>query len=234
MRDIAGGRPVGFKLCIGNKHEFVAICKAILQTGIYPDFITVDGGEGGTGAAPVEFSNYVGMPFREAVAFVHNTLIGFGLRKEIKLIVSGHIVSGFDIFRAHALGADACNSARAMMIALGCIQALECNRNTCPTGVATQDEELVKGLVVEDKTKRVANFHRKTVESFIELMAGAGIDHPSKINRRSISRRILMNQVKRYDEIYPYLTDGVLLSGNTLPEDWQELMSMSSADSFNV
>jgi glutamate synthase domain-containing protein 2 len=145
MRDLADGRPVGFKLCIGNRHEFVAIGKAIVDTGIYPDFITIDGGEGGTGAAPVEFSNHVGMPFREAVAFAHNTLTGFGLRKHIRLIASGHIVSGLDIFRAHALGADACNAARAMMIALGCIQALECNKNTCPTGVATQDPELVKG-----------------------------------------------------------------------------------------
>lgn len=232
MRDLSGGRPVGFKLCVGNKHEFVAICKAIIQTGIYPDFITVDGGEGGTGAAPVEFSNFVGMPFREAVAFVHNTLVGFGLRKDIRLIVSGHIVSGFDIFRAHALGADACNCARAMMIAIGCIQALECNKNTCPTGVATQNEELVKGLVVENKAKRVASFHRKTVESFVELMAGAGIDHPSKINRRSISRRVLMNQVKQYDDIYPYIPEGCLLQENTTPEDWKEVVAMANADAF--
>ncbi len=232
MRDLADGRPVGFKLCVGNKHEFVAICKAILQTGIYPDFVTVDGGEGGTGAAPVEFSNFVGMPFREAVVFVHNTLVGFGLRKDIRLIASGHIVSGFDIFRAHALGADACNAARAMMIAIGCIQALECNLNSCPTGVATQDEALVKGLVVGDKTARVANFHRKTIESFVELMAGAGIAEPSKINRRSISRRVFMDQVKRYDEIYPYLAEGCLLQDATTPDDWLELVSMAQAQSF--
>ncbi len=232
MRELADGRPVGFKLCIGNKHEFIAICKAIIKTGIYPDFITVDGGEGGTGAAPVEFSNYVGMPFREAVAFVHNTLLGYGLRKDIRLIASGHIVSGFDIFRAHALGADACNAARAMMIAIGCIQALECNLNTCPTGVATQDEELVKGLVVENKAARVANFQRKTVESFVELMAGAGIDTPSKINRRSITRRVFMNQVKRYDEIYPYLSEGCLLQDSTTPEDWREMVNMANPESF--
>lgn len=234
MRELADGRPVGFKLCVGNKHEFVAICKAMVKTGIYPDFITVDGGEGGTGAAPVEFSNFVGMPFREAVAFVHNTLTGFGLRRHIRLIASGHIVSGFDIFRAQALGADACNAARAMMIAIGCIQALECNLNTCPTGVATQDEELVKGLVVEDKTTRVANFHRKTIESYIELMAGAGLDSPSKINRRSISRRVLMNQVKRYDEIYPYLAEGCLLQETSTPEDWRELVAIARAESFDA
>ncbi len=232
MRELADGRPVGFKLCIGNKHEFVAICKAMLKTGTYPDFITVDGGEGGTGAAPVEFSNFVGMPFREALAFVHNTLIGFGLRKDIRVIASGHIVSGFDVFRAHALGADICNSARAMMIALGCIQALECNLNICPTGVATQDETLGKGLVVADKAVRVANFQQKTLESFVELMAGAGIDQPSKMDRRCISRRIFMNQVKRYDEIYPYLSEACLLQESSIPDDWRELLHMSSPDTF--
>lgn len=233
MRLLSGGRPVGFKLCIGNKHEFVAICKAIIETKIYPDFITVDGGEGGTGAAPVEFSNHVGMPFREAVAFVHNTLIGFGLRNEIKIIASGHIVSGFDIFRARALGADVCNAARAMMIALGCIQALECNKNTCPTGVATQEPSLTKGLVVEDKAVRVASYQRKTVESFVELMAGAGIDSPSKISRRHISRRVFMNQVKRYDEVYPILAEGCLLNSDTCPEEYKDLLAMSSAKSFS-
>jgi glutamate synthase domain-containing protein 2 len=231
MRELSDGRPVGFKLCVGNKHEFVAICKAMVATKITPDFITVDGGEGGTGAAPVEFSNHVGMPFREALAFAHNTLIGFGLRSEIKLIASGHIVSGFDMFRAFALGADACNCARAMMIALGCIQALECNKNSCPTGVATQDEELVQGLFVDDKKVRVANFHKKTVESFVELMAGAGIDSPTKINRRSISRRVFMNQVKRYDQIYPYVAVGALLTTD-IPNEYEDLVAGASADSF--
>ncbi len=233
MRELSDGRPVGFKLCVGNPHEFLCICKAMLKTGIYPDFITVDGGEGGTGAAPVEFSNFVGMPFREAVAFVHNALLGFGLRKHIRVIASGHIVSGFDIYRAHALGADACNAARAMMIALGCIQALECNKNTCPTGVATQDAFLMKGLVVENKTVRVYNYHKKTVGSFVELMAGAGMDNPSKISRRSISRRVLMNQVKRYDEIYPYLPEACLLQPETTPNDWKDMMEMASAEAWN-
>lgn len=235
MRELSGGRPVGFKLCIGNKHEFVAICKAMIQIDIRPDFITVDGGEGGTGAAPVEFSNHVGMPFREAVAFVNDTLIGFGLRKGIKIIASGHVVSGFDMFRAHALGADVCNAARAMMIALGCIQALECNKNTCPTGVATQDVELMAGLVVEDKAIRISNFHRKTVESFVELLAGAGLDSPQRISRRHISRRVLMNLVKRYDEIYPIMQEGILLGAkNEFPEEYQDLMAMSAAEHFGV
>jgi glutamate synthase domain-containing protein 2 len=234
MRELSNGRPVGFKLCIGNKHEFVAICKAIVATNIIPDFITVDGGEGGTGAAPVEFSNHVGMPFREALAFVHNTLIGFDLRQNIKVIASGHIVTGFDIFRAHALGADACNAARAMMISLGCIQALECNTNTCPTGVATQDPELTAGLVVDDKKVRVANYQKKTVESFVELLAGAGLDSPSKITRRHISRRVLMNSVKRYDEIYPLIAKGSLLQKDNFEDEYADLMAMSSAETFAI
>jgi glutamate synthase domain-containing protein 2 len=229
MRELSDGRPVGFKLCVGNRHEFVAICKAMLKTGILPDFITVDGGEGGTGAAPIEFSNFVGMPMREAVAFVHDTLTGFGLRRFIRVIASGHIVTGFDMFRAMALGADTCNAARAMMIAIGCIQALECNKNTCPTGVATQDPELVAGLVVEDKRVRVANFHKKTVESLVELMAGAGLATTTQI-----SRRVLMNQVRRYDEIYPTLAEGCLLNPATTPDDWRDLLAMAQTGSFEV
>ena len=148
LRRFSGGKPVGFKLCVGRKNEFIEICKAMVSTGISPDFITVDGGEGGTGAAPVEFSNILGYPLLDGLAFVHDTLEGYDLKKDIKLIASGKIFSGFHMARALALGADLCNSARAMMLALGCIQALECNINTCPTGVATQDRSLAKGLVV--------------------------------------------------------------------------------------
>jgi glutamate synthase domain-containing protein 2 len=234
MRERSGGKPVGFKLCVGNKHEFIAICKAMLQTGILPDFITVDGGEGGTGAAPLEFSNYVGMPFREGLAFVHDVLTGFDLRKDIRVLASGKIASGYDIFRAHALGADACNSARAMMMALGCIQALECNTNKCPTGVATQDAQLQKGLVVEDKRVRVASYHQNTVGSFVELMAAAGLREPRQISRRMINRRTLTNQTQRYDEIYPYLSVGCLLSPDTVPAEFRDLMAMAQADSFAI
>src|SRR6185503_9462849 len=156
LRDLSGGKPVGFKLCIGQKGQFIAICKAMLQTNIMPDFITVDGGEGGTGAAPLEFSNSVGMPLRDALAFVYDTLHGFGIKKHIKIIASGKVHSGFDLVKNIALGADMCNAARAMMISLGCIQALECNSNTCPTGVATQDPKLFKGLNIADKRVRVA------------------------------------------------------------------------------
>ncbi|CAN0425291.1 unnamed protein product, partial [Phaeothamnion confervicola] len=203
LRDLSGGKPIGFKLCVGKKSEFLAICKAMVQLNIYPDFITVDGGEGGTGAAPPEFTNSVGMPLLDALAFVDDALRGFGIREHIKIDCSGKILTGFNIVRAMALGADFCNSARAMMLALGCIQALECNKNTCPTGVATQDPYFTKGLVVEDKKERVANYHKNTVGSFVELLSCAGLAHPEEINRGHVYRRVFMNMVKTYEEIYP-------------------------------
>ena len=232
MRELSNGKPIGFKLCVGRKSEFLCICKAMIEAGIKPDFIAVDGGEGGTGAAPLEFSNSVGMPFREGLAFVYDALVGFGLKKDIKIIASGKIMTGYHIFRAISLGADVCYSARAMMLALGCIQALECNKNTCPTGVATQNPELVKGLVVSDKKERVANFHHSTVEAFVEMMAAAGFDHPNDINRTDIYRRTSMNEVKRYDQIYPYIAPGCLLKEETIPADWRVFMAEARSDSF--
>jgi glutamate synthase domain-containing protein 2 len=163
MRELSGGKPVGFKLCVGKRRELLAICKAMALTGITPDFITVDGGEGGTGAAPLEFSNSVGSPLRESLIFVHNALVGFSLRKKVRVFCSGKVVSGFDVVSRLAIGADGCHAARAMMMALGCIQALRCNTNRCPTGVATQDPSLMAGLVVEDKAVRVANYPRETL-----------------------------------------------------------------------
>jgi glutamate synthase domain-containing protein 2 len=234
LRELSGGKPVGFKLCIGRKSEFLSICKAMVALQTYPDFISVDGGEGGTGAAPPEFSNSVGMPLLDALAFVDNALRGFGIRNEMKLIASGKILSGFHIVRAMALGADTCNTARAMMMALGCIQALECNKNTCPTGVATQDPYFMKGLVVEDKKVRVANYHKNTVESFVELIGAAGIDHPDKINRSHVYRRVFMNMVKTYEEIYPTLPEGCLLEGGDTPFDYEDYMKRASAESFEV
>ena len=183
----------------------------MLKTGITPDFITVDGGEGGTGAAPVEFSNSLGMPLRDGLAFVHDTLVGFGLKDEIKLIASGKIFTGFHIARALALGADMVSCARAMMMAIGCIQALECNTNSCPVGVATQDKTLMSGLDVNDKSVRVANFHRKTLKSFTELIAAAGVNSPEKLERKHINRRIGMNLIKKYNEIFPYTEKNALL-----------------------
>jgi len=232
LRDLSDGLPVGIKLCVGHRSEFIAICKAMLITGIMPDFISVDGGEGGTGAAPLEFSNSVGMPYREGLAMVYDTLEGFDLKQHIKIIASGKIFTGFHIMRALAIGADACYSARAMMLALGCIQALECNRNTCPVGVATNNKDLMKGLVVSDKKVRVANYHRETVTAFVELMGAAGIMDPAKINRYHVNRRIIMNRHETYEDVYPYITEGCLLNPVTYPEDWKRDIGMASAESF--
>lgn len=231
-RELSGGKPVGFKLCVGHKYEFLAICKAMVETGITPDYIAVDGGEGGTGAAPLEFSNSVGMPYREGLAFVYDTLIGFNLKRDIQLMAGGKIFTGFHIFRAFALGADACYSARGMMLALGCIQALECNKNTCPVGVATQDKKLIKGLVVSDKKVRVANFHKDTVESFVELMAAAGLKHQDQITRQHISRRGDDQRFRTYAEIYPYVPEGCLLNAESVPESMKRDMAVSTAESF--
>ncbi|HEY3403560.1 MAG TPA: FMN-binding glutamate synthase family protein [Ohtaekwangia sp.] len=231
MRDLSGGKPVGFKLCIGRKSEFISICKAMVELDTYPDFITVDGGEGGTGAAPPEFSNFVGMPLLDGLAFVDNMLKGFNIRQHVKVIASGKVLSGFHIVRAISLGADMCNSARAMMMALGCIQALECNKNSCPTGVATQDPVLVNGLVVEDKKVRVANFHKHTVESFVELLAASGLDNPRKLNRYQVSRRVFMNEVRTLEEIYPSIPVGSMLS-DAKPEQYRKSFESASADQF--
>ena len=231
MRDLSGGKPVGFKLCIGRKSEFISICKAMVELDVYPDFITVDGGEGGTGAAPPEFSNFVGMPLLDGLAFVENMLRGFNIRQHIKLCAAGKVLTGFQMVRAIALGADICNSARAMMMALGCIQALECNKNTCPTGVATQDPQLTKGLVIDDKKVRVANYHKHTIESFIELIAAAGIDNPRRLNRHQIYRRVFMNEVKTFEEIYPSLQTGAMLNGG-IPERYQKSFEAASSDKF--
>jgi glutamate synthase domain-containing protein 2 len=213
LRNESEGKPVGFKLCVGRKHEFAAICKAMIALDIYPDFITVDGGEGGTGAAPQEFSNYVGAPLMDGLAFVHNMLQGFGIRRHIKIIASGKILSGFHIIRAMALGADACNSARAMMMALGCIQALVCNTNKCPSGVATQDKALNNGLVVEDKQQRIFNYHEDTVKTFVELLGAAGISNPNEITRSHIYRRVFMNEVRTFEDIFPSIAPGSFING---------------------
>ena len=211
LRELSGGKPIGFKLCVGKKEEFIDICKAMIKTNIKPDFITVDGGEGGTGAAPVEFSNSIGMPLREGIVFVHDTLVGYDLKDEIKIIASGKIFSGFHMVRAKALGADLCNSARAMMLSVGCIQARECNINTCPTGVATQNKSLMKGLVVEEKAQRVANYQKETIHSFNEIIAAAGLKSHHEIERKHVNRRIGMHSIAKYDEIYPPIKKGSLL-----------------------
>ncbi|MDV6169193.1 FMN-binding glutamate synthase family protein [Flavobacterium sp. DG1-102-2] len=232
LRQGSGGKPIGMKICIGNKSEFISICKAMVQTKTYLDFITVDGGEGGTGAAPQEYSDHVGMPLRDALAFVHDALTGFDLRKQIKIICSGKIVTGFDIVKTLATGADLCNSARGMMFALGCIQALECHKNTCPTGVATQDPKLTKGLVPEEKSVRVFRFQQETVKSAMELMASAGLAHPDQVDRSVVSMRVDRTHIETFLETYPELTTGCLLKDSTIPGKWLSNWNRASAEKF--
>jgi len=231
LRDLCEGKPIGFKLAVGRKSEFVALCKAMVESGIKPDFITVDGGEGGTGAAPLEYSNSVGMPLREALAFICDALTGFGLKGDIKVIASAKTFTGFHLVKNLSLGADACNSARGMMVALGCLQSLTCNTNECPTGVATQNPVLAAGLVVNNKAERVARYHQETVKAAMEIIASAGLDHPSELNRSHIFRRISQTQIMRYDEIYPYPQENCLL-GEIYPETFALEMSEACDDSF--
>lgn len=229
LRTLSGGKPIGFKLCIGHKSEFIGICKAMIAADTYPDFITVDGAEGGTGAAPQEFSNYVGAPLLDGLDFVQNILTGLDIRKHIAIIAAGKITSGFHIVRALALGADACYSARAMMMAVGCIQALQCNTNKCPVGVATQDPKLTVGLVVEDKKTRVANFHKNTVESVVELLGASGLDKKENITRGHIYRRISFNSMQTYEEIFPSYEVGAFLKGR-IPERYKNDFEYAHAD----
>ncbi|WP_395058310.1 FMN-binding glutamate synthase family protein [Flavobacterium sp.] len=232
LRKGSGGKPIGIKICIGNKSEFLSICKAMVETQTYLDFITVDGGEGGTGAAPQEYSDHVGMPLRDAVAFVYDALNGYGIKDQIKIICSGKVITGFDIIRNLSLGADLCNSARGMMFALGCIQALECHNNTCPTGVATQNPDLMKGLVPEEKSVRVARFHHETVKSAMDLMASAGIDHPDKVDRSVVSTRVHLGKTQTFEETYPEIKTGSLLDGSSVPNELFKVWKKASIDKF--
>ncbi len=211
LRELANGKPIGFKLCIGEKDEFREICQQMVKTGIKPDFITIDGAEGGTGAAPIDFSNYVGMPLEEAIIFARDCLDGYDLKKDIKLIASAKIFTAYDIFRVMCFGADLCNSARGMMLALGCIQALKCNTNQCPSGVATNKPELMSGLVVEKKWQRVKNYHHEVLEDFTELLSAAGISNTAELTRGKIHKRISNRQVKVFSEIYPHIKPGKFL-----------------------
>jgi glutamate synthase domain-containing protein 2 len=231
LRELADGKPVGIKFCLGKRREFIAICKAMMATKITPDFIVIDGGEGGTGAAPLEFSNYVGSPLRDALVFVHNCLVGFDLRKDIRLMVSGKIVTGFDIVDKIALGADICNAARAMMMALGCIQALRCQTNRCPTGVATQDAALVKGLVVDDKATRVYNYHQQNVKNVAEIIGAMGLAHSHELRPWHVLTRITQTKTLHYGELYHYLEAGALL-GKDIPPDYARAFYAARPDSW--
>lgn len=203
LRKLSGKKPVGIKLCLGHRFEFDNLCKEMLRKEIFPDFIAVDGGEGGTGAAPLEFANSIGTPLLDALAFVDDCLKSHGLKEEIKVIASGKVFTGFDMTKAIALGADACYSARGMMLALGCIQALECNNNNCPTGIATQKESLQSGLDVGDKGVRIASYHKETLIAFAEILAASGLSSPSELERSHIYRRISVTEAKSFSQIYP-------------------------------
>lgn len=231
LRALCGGKPVGFKLSLGRKSEFIAICKAMKETGIMPDFITVDGGEGGTGAAPLEYTNSIGFPLREALAFVDDCLTGYDIRQHIKIIASGKIITAFDMVKNMSLGADLCNSARGMMLALGCVQSLSCNTNACPTGVATQNPSLARGLVVEDKYERVYRFHKKTIHAFLDILSSTGHGDHSALNRTHIFRRVNQQDVRRYDEIFPHIKRGVLLSDD-IPERFALHVKEACVSSF--
>lgn len=237
LRELSGGKPTGFKLAIGHPWEFFSIVKAMLKTGITPDFIVIDGGEGGTGAAPVEFTDHVGVPLQEALLLVHNTLVGAKLRDKVKIGASGKIVTAFDIVRTLALGADWCNSARGFMFALGCIQSQSCHTDRCPTGIATQDPMRQRALVVPDKAERVANFHQNTLKALAELIAAAGLNHPTELKPHHLVRRVSANQVKLASALLPYLESGQLLSEfspeTELPEVFATYWPIAQAESFS-
>lgn len=238
LRDLSGGKPVGFKLCVGNPAEFLSICKAMLETGITPDFITVDGAEGGTGAAPVEFTNRLGLICIEGVNIVHNALTGVGLRDKIKIIASGKTASSFDLLTKIAVGADIVNAARTMMMAIGCIQSRHCNTNLCPTGVATQDPARAKAIDVEDKSERVKNFHHNTLHSFFELVGSMGIDDPAKLVPQMIKKRSPYGTQMSLGSLVAQLKPNDLLATNDergeLDESWQYWWQASSAEQFYV
>jgi glutamate synthase domain-containing protein 2 len=234
LRGLSGGKPVGFKLCIGHPWEWFALTKAMLTTGITPDFIVVDGGEGGTGAAPVEFIDHVGAPLQEGLLLVHNTLVGLNLRHRIKIGCAGKIISAFDIARAMALGADWCNSARGFMFAVGCIQAQTCHTGKCPTGVSTQDPQRQQALVVPTKAERVFNFHRSTLKALQELVQAAGLDHPGKITASHIVRRGNDQKVRLLSQMLHFMKPGGLLQSE-LPAGVYELYwPLAQADSFKA
>jgi len=233
LRSLSEGKPVGFKLCIGHPWEWFAIVKAMLETGTRPDFIVVDGAEGGTGAAPLEFSDHMGMPLQEGLRLVHNTLVGAGLRESIRLGASGKIVSAFDMARALALGADWCNSARGFMFALGCIQAQTCHSGNCPTGVTTQDPTRQMALVVPSKAERVQNFHAHTLEALQELMEASGLQTPHDFTPRHIMRRVSETQTLHLSDLVDTVTAGALLKDDVsdLPSVFSE-WPLSSSKSF--
>lgn len=238
LRELSGDKPVGIKLCIGHKWEFYSMVKAMMKTGVTPDFIVVDGSEGGTGAAPIEFAENIGSPLHESLLFVTNTLNATGLRSKIKIGASGKIISAFDMVRAFALGADFLNSGRGFMFTLGCIQALSCSNSKCPTGIATQDPDRQKALDVEGKSERVANFHRNTLHALKEVLQAMGVKHTNDIRPYHIMRRISPNKVCSYEEIMDFVPEGAVCSVDScsteVTEDFKRWWTKVDPESFNL
>ena len=233
LRALSGGKPVGFKLCIGQPWEFMAMVKAMLETGILPDYIVVDGAEGGTGASPLEFADHLGMPMRESLLFVHNSLVGAGLRKKIKIGAAGKIVSAFDIAAVMALGADWTNAGRGFMFAIGCIQSLTCHTNRCPVGVATQDPMRQRALVVPDKAERVYNFHRNTLSALSDMIAAAGLDHPGALGPHHLVRRVSLTEIRLFSQLHMFLEEGELLADSHDRDFYSEAWRQARADTFD-
>lgn len=233
LRELSDGKPVGFKFCVGHRREFMCIVRAMLETGIVPDFIVIDGKEGGTGAAPLEFANHIGMPLMEGLTFVHNTLRGAGLRDQIRLGASGKLVTAFDIARACALGADWCNSARGFMFAIGCIQAQACHTNRCPTGVATQDPLRQRALVPEDKTARVIRFHKNTLRAVADIVGAAGLSSPDDLKPHHFNMRLNSGETVTGDKAYPELPMGCLINNTCTNDEYSRRWAAASADQFS-
>ena len=230
LRELSGGKPTGFKLCVGSRIELLAIVKAILQTGIEPDFVIVDGAEGGTGAAPLEFSDHVGMPLREGLMATHNALVGAGLRDRIRVGASGKVSTGFDIARLLAIGADYTNAARAMMMSIGCIQSQECHLDTCPVGVATQNPRRVRAMDVERGAARCFNYQHETIRSLRTLVASQGLEHPGDLSPEHMMRRIDEIEIRSFGEIYGWLQEGELLADPR--ESWARHWELADPSTF--
>lgn len=233
LRELSGGKPVGFKLCLGHPWEFMGIVKAMLESGVVPDFIVVDGAEGGTGAAPVEFSDHIGLPMREGLLFVHNVLTGAGLRDKVKIGAAGRIVSAFDIASVLAIGADWANAARGFMFALGCVQSLSCNTNRCPTGVATQDAVRQRALVVPDKAQRVHRFHANTVHALADMLAAAGLSHPSDLGPHHLVRRVSTTEIRLFSDLHVFLEPSELAEGRCQHSFYRRNWDLARTDSFD-
>ncbi|MCC6709629.1 MAG: FMN-binding glutamate synthase family protein [Gammaproteobacteria bacterium] len=234
LRDLSGGKPVGVKFAVGHPWEWFGMAKAMLESGITPDFIVVDGGEGGTGAAPLEFSDHVGAPLREALMLVHNTLVGMGLRERIRIGASGKVITAFDVARTLAMGADWCNSARGFMFAVGCLQSQTCHSGHCPTGVATQDPQRMRALVVTDKAERVFQYHQNTLSVLKEMLSAAGLSHPRELGPEHVIRRVSSTEVRSLAALYNWLKPGELLNSTPDSPVFKVFWEAARTDTFSA